>query len=35
VSRVRHQTIGILRCRGLLYRPFRKEHARDWMLLLA
>jgi hypothetical protein len=35
VSRVRHQTIGILRCCGLLYRPFWKEHARDRMPLLA
>ena len=34
-SRVRHRTIGILRYRGLLYPPFRKEHARDRVPLLA
>ena len=35
VSRVRHQTIDILCCRGPQYPPFRKEHAHDRVLLLA
>jgi len=35
VTPVRHQMIGILRCRGLLYLPFRKEHARDRVPFLA
>jgi hypothetical protein len=34
-SRVRHRMIGILRCRGLLYPPVRKENARDRVPLLA
>jgi len=33
VSRVRHRTIGILHCRGLLYRSFRKEHVRESLLV--
>ena len=35
VTPMRHRMIGILRCRALLYPPFRKEHARDRMPLLA
>jgi len=35
VTPVRHRTTGIFRCRGLLYPPFRKEHARDRVPLLA
>jgi hypothetical protein len=34
VTPVQHRMIGILRCRGLLYPPFRKEHARDRVPLL-
>ena len=30
-----HRMIGILRCRGPLYPPFRKEHARYRVPLLA
>jgi hypothetical protein len=32
---VQHRMIGILRCRWLPYPPFRKEHARDRVPLLA
>jgi hypothetical protein len=35
VTPMRHRMIGILRCGGLLYPPFRKEHARDRVPLLA
>lgn len=35
VTRVRHQTIGILRRRWLPYPPFPKEHARDRVAWLA
>src|SRR5262249_53005028 len=35
VTPMRRRMIGILRCRGLLYPPFRKEHARDRVPLLA
>jgi len=35
VNPVRHRMIGILRCRGLLYPPFRKEHARVRVPLFA
>ena len=35
VTRVRRRMIGILRCRGLPYPPFRKEHARDRAAFLA
>jgi hypothetical protein len=35
VTPVQHRMIGILRYRGLLYPTFRKEHARDRVLLLA
>jgi hypothetical protein len=35
VTRVRRRMIGILRCRELLYPPFRKEYARDRAAFLA
>jgi hypothetical protein len=35
VTPVQHRMIDILHCRGLLYPPFQKEHARDRVPLLA